>query len=81
MCSLNATHYIMFRTRDMTQVSRFCSTFVQSDKKKEFMNLYKAKVLSSRYGYIMLDFTQNFNSPLCIRTNITQGALERAFVL
>lgn len=80
MCALNASHYIIFRTRDMSQISRFSTTFVQSDKKNEFLSLYRKEVLGRKYGYIMLDFTQDFNSPLCLRSDIT-GDCERAFLL
>ena len=80
MCALNSSHYIIFRTRDMSQISRFSTTFVQSDKKNEFLNLYRKEVLGRKYGYILLDFTQEFQSPLCIRTDITTNK-ERAFLL
>ena len=80
MCALNATHYIVFRTRDMSQISRFSSTFVQSEKKNEFLTLYRKEVLGRKFGYIVLDFVQEFNSPLCLRTDITSDC-ERAFLL
>ena len=64
----------------MSQISRFSTTFVQSDKKNEFLNLYRKEVLGRKYGYILLDFTQEFQSPLCIRTDITTNK-ERAFLL
>ena len=80
LCGLNATHYIIFRTRDMMQIRRFASTFVQSDKKNEFMTLYRKEVLGRKFGYLVLDFMQEFSSPLCIRTDIIESP-ERAFLL
>ena len=80
LCALNSTHYLIFRTRDMSQMSRFASTFIQSDKKNDFICLYRKEVLGRKFGFLLLDFCQEFHSPLCIRTDIIDGP-ERAFLL
>ena len=81
MCALNATHYILFRIRDITQVCRFSSSFIQKDLKEDFINLYKREVTGKKFGYLLLDYLVDPSSPLAIRNNIVESGYERAFQL
>ena len=79
--SLNSTHVIIFRNRDVKQISCFARSFLENDEVKIFVELYKKTVLNVRHGYLLVDFTKNSGDPLNIRTNIVDEGYERAFKL
>ena len=81
LISLNSTHIIVFRNRDIKQISCFARTFLENEDVKMFVNLYKKNVMNVKHGYIMVDFLKNTNDPLNIRTSVVNEGFEKAFKL
>ena len=79
--SLNATHAVIFRVRDLRQIQLFGKTFLQDSSIHSFIATYKKNVINGDFGYILVDFTKNFDSPLMIRTNILGEGYEKAIEL
>lgn len=75
--SLNSTHVILMRMRDIRQITHFSSTFLTQEKREAFLNLYKLIVLKEKYRYLLIDFTQNSDSKLQLRTNLVGEGLEK----
>ena len=79
---LNCTHTILCRSRDINQIVLFGRSFLQREYIQSFVEVYKRTVLKKQYGYILIDFTKNFDTPQSIRTNIFNETLfETAFEL
>lgn len=68
--SINATHVVLFRARDINQIKYFGKSFLDDNQNKNFVSLYKKQVLKQKYGYLLVDFTQDIDSPLRMRTDI-----------
>ena len=79
--SLNCTHIVIFRNRDIKQISCFGRTFLENEDVKTFVNLYKKEVLDKKYGYILVDFTKNMNDPLILRTYVADETHQKVFKL
>jgi hypothetical protein len=79
--SLNCTHVILLRNRDLKQIKYFASTFVPGNINK-FIDLYKSIVLKKPFGYIVTDFTVDIDSKLAFRTNcFNEAKYESLFKL
>lgn len=70
MISLNASHFCLFKGRDISQIERFSRTIFSKDKTASFVALYKNEVCKKPYGYIVIDLTKDPESPLSISTDI-----------
>ena len=81
LISLNSTHIVIFRNRDIKQISCFRRTFLENESVKMFVNLYKKVVMNINHGYVMVDFTKNVDDPLNIRSSVVNEGYERAFKL
>ena len=79
--SLNITHAIILRNRDMRQILSFGGSFLSKDMVKKFADLYKRVVESKKYGHLLIDFTQDSDSPLMFRSEIVSDIFERAYIL
>ena len=82
--SLNASHVIIFKIRDISQISYFGRTFLDSTHYKKFLDVYRKYVTNKEYGYLLIDFTKSSASKLFIRFNITANNIdnyERCIVL
>jgi len=74
--SLNCTHVILFRTRDIGQIKFFIRSYLQGSQVENFINLYKRYVLKEKHRYLMIDFTKDIESPLAIRKNVVDEGYE-----
>ena len=79
--SLNASHVIVFKIRDISQISYFARTFLESTKKQKFLDVYRKFVSNIKFGYLLIDFTKGSDSKLFIRRNLYENGDERAVVL
>ena len=80
--SLNATHVFLFPMRDLNQIKLYGSTLLSKTQLDSFVNLYQKLVLKKKYGYLMIDFTQSYDSPLRLRSNILgEERFEKAYLL
>lgn len=79
--SLNASHFLLFKMRDLNQIRHFSKTFLNKEKSQYFLAIYRKYVLNSKYGYLLIDFNQSHDSPLMIRTNILNEYKEMCFTL
>ena len=80
--SLNATHFGLFKMRDQKQLKYFARTFLNDSEIHKFIELYKKQVLKLSYGYLFIDFKNDCDSPLFIRTNLfKQDQYESGFTL
>lgn len=79
--SLNSTHFILLRLRNVNKISVFGKTFLPNDKICYFVSLHKACAEKMNYGYIVVYFTQTSDSKLLVRTNVVGPGYEKALVL
>ena len=79
--SLNATHLLLLRCRDLRQIQLIGKTFLPDSQIKYFLELYRKIVINSKFGHLLCDFTKFSDSPLMLRSNIANDEYERAFLL
>lgn len=79
--ALNCTHFLLLKMRDISQIQYFGRTFLEKDKVREFVAIYKKYVENRLYGYILIDFTTPSTSKLMIRTNIVDAQYEKTIVI
>jgi len=80
--SLNASHVILFRIRDINQIKYLGKSFLDDTQISNFVELYKKIVLQRTYGYILIDFTKSIVSHLKIRSDVLNEDLyERVYTL
>jgi len=79
--SLNASHYILFKSRDLKQISHFSRSFLLESQVESFIKLYRKYVMKEKYRYILIDFTKDIESPLAIRKNIVGESYEIGVLL
>ena len=79
--SLNASHVIVFKIRDISQISYFARTFLESSKQKLFLDQYRKNVTNKKYGYLLIDFSKGTDSNLFIRKNLYGKEYERTIIL
>ena len=79
--SLNASHIVLFRMRDLNQISCFGKTFLSKNEVGKFIILYKKVVLKQKYSYILIDFTKNSEDVLAIRSLVANENYEVVYVL
>lgn len=66
----NTTHVFLLRTRNIGQIKLFAKSFLADSQIENFLEVYRKTVLKTRYGYILIDFLKDFDSPLVIRTHL-----------
>ena len=69
--SLNCSHYILMRTRDMGQVETLGRQLYGKGRGKDFLNIYKKALSVNTYGYLLIDLSPKTPEELQLRTNIT----------
>jgi len=74
--SINTTHVILLRSRDIKQVRCFASSFLTDTQIESFIRLYKKWVMHEKFKYVLIDFTKDIDSPLAIRKNIVNEDYE-----
>jgi len=79
--SINTTHVILLRSRDIKQVKCFASSFLTDVQIESFIRLYKKWVMREKFKYVLIDFTKDIDSPLAIRKNIVNEDYEVAVSL
>ena len=77
--SLNCTHVVIFRNRDVRQIFCFARSFLQNDLVQIFVNLYKRLVMNTPHGYMVIDFNKNTDNPLFIRSSVVDEDYEKAY--
>lgn len=77
--SLNSTHVILFKMRDLNQIRFLAKTFLSNSQIENFISLYKKIVLKQNHGYILIDYNKDADSILRIRTSVVNEGYERVF--
>ena len=68
--SLNCTHYILLRMRDLSQVECLARQIHGSLLSKKFVEVYKAAVLQKPFTYLLVDLSINNHEDLHLRSLI-----------
>ena len=68
--SLNATHYILLRQRDLNQIECLGRQIYGNQRSKDFVSVYKAGLKTSTYGYLLVDLSTVSKPEIQFRTNI-----------
>ena len=68
--SLNCSHYILMRNRDMGQIETLGRQFFGRSKGSDFTEIYKRALSYNKYGYLLVDLSPNTPEELQLRTNI-----------
>ena len=69
--SLNCSHYILLRNRDMGQIETLGRQLYGKGKGNDFLNIYKKALSVNNYGYLLVDLGPTTPESLQLRTNIT----------
>lgn len=79
---LNCSHTILCKSRDLKQISLFAGSFLEKKLVASFIEVYKQMVQKKKFGYILIDFQQDIDSPIAVRTNVfNETPYESAFAL
>ena len=70
LISLNSTHVVLFKVRDLKQISYFAKTFLKDTEVDSFISIYKKTVLKEDFNHLLIDFSKPLNSKLRIRSRI-----------
>ena len=74
--SLNASHFILLRMRDITQIQFLARQVYGAGKiSNAFVDLYKHSVLGRKFGYLLVDLALNTPNELQLRSNIVGESL------
>lgn len=68
--SLNCTHFILLKQRDLGQIETLGRQLFGREKAKLFLSAYKRAVSEKPYGYILADVSITTPEELTLRTNI-----------
>ena len=68
--SLNATHYLLLRQRDLNQIECLGRQIYGNKRSKDFLDIYKAAVKKQPYGYLLVDLSIKSHESHQFRTNI-----------
>ena len=75
--SLNATHYLLLKQRDMNQIECLGRQIYGNHKSKEFVEIYKTALKQRDYGYLLVDLSSKSSVWHQFRTNIVnEGPFE-----
>ena len=79
--ALNTSGTFLLKQRDFRQIRTYAATFLDKQKVEHFLKLYNT-LMNERYSYIFIDYTKPVDSPLALRTNLTDDkGYEIAFKL
>lgn len=79
--SLNASHFILCRSRDEAQIRLLATQIFGKEKASSFIKAYRKYVVEKKYGHLLIDLRIDIPSTLVIRTNIASESDQRAIVL
>ena len=68
--SLNCSHYILMRNRDLGQIETLGRQLYGKGKGGEFLKIYKKALSVNKFGYLLIDLGPNTPEELQLRTNI-----------
>ena len=68
--SLNCSHYILMRNRDLGQIETLGRQIFGSSNSKKFIEIYKKSLSYNTYGYLLIDLSPQTPEILQLRTNI-----------
>ena len=68
--SLNASHYILTKTRDRGQIELLGRQLFGKNKASDFGEIYKKALYVRNYGYLLIDLAATTSEELQLRTNI-----------
>ena len=68
--SLNCSHYILMKNRDMSQIETLGRQIYGKGKGNEFLEIYKKALSVNKFGYLLIDLAPNTLEELQLRTNI-----------
>ena len=68
--SLNCSHYILMRNRDLGQIETLGRQIFGKCKSKEFIKIYQKSLSYNNYGYLLIDLSPHTPEKLNLRTNI-----------
>lgn len=78
--SLNATHYLLLRQRDLNQIECLGRQIYGNKRSKDFLEVYKAAIKKQPYGYLLVDLSIKSRETHQFRTNIVgEGPFEVVF--
>ena len=78
--SLNCSHFILLRQRDLSQIHCLGRQIYGKEKAKVFVDIYKFAVYSRPYGYLLVDLGINTPESVQFRSNIVgEPPGERVF--
>lgn len=69
--SLNCSHYILLKNRDMNQIETLGRQLYGKGKGQDFVATYKRALTYNTYGYLLVDLGPKTPEQLQLRTNIT----------
>lgn len=72
--SLNCTHYILLRMRDLNQIECLSRQIHGSSLSKKFVEVYKTAVLQKPFTYLLVDLSINTHEDLHLRSLIANEA-------
>lgn len=80
--ALNASHYILMKSRDIYQVQCLGRQIFGREDSKKFAEVYKNTVLKREHGYLLCDLAPHTPLELQLRTNIVgEPPCEKVFLL
>ena len=68
--SLNASHYILMKNRDMSQIENLGRQIFGKSHSRDLLQIYKRALTYNKYGYLLIDLSANTPTELQLRTNI-----------
>ena len=80
--TLNTSHYILMKNRDIYQVECLGRQLYGKEKAKQFVEIYKNIVLRRQHGYILCDLAPNTPEELQLRSDIVgESPCEKVYLL
>ena len=68
--SLNCSHYILMKNRDMGQIETLGRQLYGRGKSRDFVEIYKRALSVNTFGYLLVDLAADTPESLQLRTNI-----------
>ena len=68
--SLNATHYLLLKQRDMNQIECLGRQIYGNKRSKDFLQIYQTAIKRQPYGYLLVDLSVKTTPAHQFRTNI-----------
>ncbi len=80
--TLNASHYILMKNRDIYQIECLGRQLYGRERAKHFVEIYKNVVLRRDHGYLLCDLSPNASEEIQLCTNIVdEPPCEKVYLL